>query len=97
LLGIVLEGGENTTIVLAITLKVDVTLVGRAVMSVDEVKCLGISTPICVANRVCPGCYLRQVVCLIIIENILEVSLSGVCDKVTGEVSGGDMTETCDM
>lgn len=54
MLGVVLEGGEDTTIVLAITLKVDVTLVRRAVMSVDEVKGFGVSTPICVANRVGP-------------------------------------------
>lgn len=95
LLGVVCEGGDDAAVVLAVALKVDVALLGRAVVGVDEVERLCVPAPVGVADRVGPAGYLGDVVGALVVEQLLEVSFCRVGDEVAGEVGGGDVTKTC--
>lgn len=88
------EGGHDAAVILAITLEVDVAGLGGVVVSVDKVEVLGEATPFCVTNRIGPGSNLGEIVVVVVSEQLLEVSLSCVLDKVACDKCSCDVAKT---
>ena len=91
--GVVSQGADDAAVGLAVAVEVDVAVVRRAVVGVDEVEVLGEAAPARVADGVGPAGDARQVVGLVAPEQLLEVRLGGVGDEVAGDVGGGDVSE----
>lgn len=94
LLGVVGQSGDDTAGSLAVAFKVDVARLGRAIVGVDEMERARESAPFCVSDRVGPAGYLGHVVGLIASQEVLEVGLCGVADKLACDVGGRDVAQT---
>lgn len=93
LLGVVGQGSDDAARPFAIALKVDVAGFGRVVMRIDEMERACESAPFCVSDRIGPAGYLGQVIGLTAAQELLQVGLRRVGDKVACNVGGRDVPQ----
>lgn len=94
LAGVVCQRADDAAILLAVALEVDVARLGRVVVGVDEVEVLGEAAPSRVADRVGPSGNVGEVFGFVAAQELLEVGLGRVGDKVAGEVGCCDVPKT---
>lgn len=90
---VVLDGCHNTTLFLAVAVKINRTIVRRVILGIDEMEDTREVAPFCVPNGVGPSGDASQVILVIISEKGLEVMCRLRLDEVAGDVGDSDMTE----
>lgn len=93
--GIVLNGGHNTALFLAVSIEIDSAAVRRVVLGVDEVEDACEVTPFRIPNRIGPGGDAGQVIILLVPEESLEIVCCLRLHKVTRDICDRYMTKTC--
>lgn len=93
--GVVLDGGDDAALVLAVAVHVDGAAARGRVFGVDEVEDARVVAPLGVADRVGPGRDVGEVVPGIITEEGLEVRLGLRLDEAACQVGDGNVTEAC--
>jgi len=91
---VVRECGDDAAILLAVALQLHTAVRRRVVLGVDEVEDAREVTPARIADGVCPGGDLGEVVLRWVAEQVLEEGLGAVGDELTSDVGSRDMTQT---
>lgn len=95
--GVILDGGDDAALLLAVAVQVDGARVRRRVLGVDEVEDAGEVAPLCVPDGVGPGRDVGEVVAGVVAQERLEVRLGLWLDEVGGDVGDGDVPEACGL
>lgn len=93
--GVVLDGGDDAALLLAVAVQVDGAAGRGRVLGVDEVEDACVVAPFGVADGVGPGGDVGEVVAGVVAEEALEVGLGLGLDEVAGYVGDGDVPEAC--
>lgn len=93
--GVVLDGADNASVLLAVPLKVDAAISGRRVLCVDKMEILSKAAPSGIPDAIRPRRDAGEIVLGIVAQEVLEISSRLVLDKVAGKVGDGNVTQTC--
>lgn len=94
LLGVVGQSGDDAAVLFAVTLKVDIAVLGRAVVRIDEMEVLCESAPFRVSDRIGPGGYLGHVIGILATEELLQVGFCRIGDEVACNVGCRYVSQT---
>lgn len=90
---VVLNGCHNTTLFLAVAVKINRTVVRRVILGIDEMEDAREVTPFGVPDGVGPSGDASQVILVAISEKGLEIMCRLRLDEIAGDVRDSDMTE----
>lgn len=91
--GVVLDGGDDAALLLAIAFQVDCTAVRRVVLGIDEMEDARKVTPFGVAYGISPSGDAGQVILVGVAQQSLKVMCRLRLNEIAGDVGDSNMTE----